>query len=115
MNDQELRSLVGHHVIDADGRSIGYLECVFNDDETGRPECIGVLTGTIRRHRVLIPVSGFERTGMALRVPWTKNRVKAAPTYDDADRSGPLGLGPYAISISKEKEQAAHAHFGARP
>jgi hypothetical protein len=114
MNDQELRSLVGHHVIDARGRSVGYLECVFNDDETGRPELIGVLTGRIRRHRVLLPANGLARAGGSLRVPWTKDRVKTAPTYEDAVRSGPLGLGPYSMSISKEKEQAAHAHFGGR-
>jgi sporulation protein YlmC with PRC-barrel domain len=115
MDEHELKSLVGHDVVDETGKSVGYLADVFNDRETEQPEWLGVLTGTIRQHHVLVPVTGAERRGSSLRVPWPKDRVKQAPTYDKEDRRGLLGLGEYRLSISQEKEDQAYAHYGATP
>ena len=42
---QELKELGGHEVVDANGESIGFVELVFVDDPTGRPEWIGVWSG----------------------------------------------------------------------
>jgi sporulation protein YlmC with PRC-barrel domain len=112
MDETVLRNLVGHDVVDERGKSVGNVEYIFNDDETGQPEWIGVITGTFIQHHVLVPVDGAEKTNGSLRVPWTKDRVKQAPRYDKEDRRGVLGLGEYRIAISKEKEQAAYAHYG---
>ena len=112
LDETELRNLVGHDVVDEKGKSIGYLVDIFHDTETGQPEWIGVLTGTVRRHHVLVPASGAERSGESVRVRWAKERVKEAPTYDKEDRSGILGLGEYKVSISPAKEQEAYANYG---
>ena len=110
--ESELRNLVGHDVVDENGKPVGYVAHIFNDDETGRPEWIGVLTGTIRHQNVLVPVSGTERFGTSLRVPWSKGRIKQAPTYGERDRRGMLGLGEYKLTISKEKEREIRSHYG---
>ena len=111
LEEVELRSMLGHDVVDERGKSVGNIEYIFNDEETGRPEWIGLLSGTIRPRRLLVPVRGAERDGVSLRVPWPKERIKQAPTYDQA-RHGILGLGQYKTTISKEKEQIAYAHYG---
>jgi sporulation protein YlmC with PRC-barrel domain len=35
---EELRELGGREVLDANGESVGYVDLVFVDDATGRPE-----------------------------------------------------------------------------
>jgi len=112
LGEVDLGHLVGHDVVDEHGKSVGNVEYIFNDDETGRPEWIGVLTGTFRHHHVLVPAKGAERQGPSLRVPWAKERIKQAPRYDQEDRRGILGLGEYRTKISKEKERMAYAHYG---
>ena len=111
LDEVELRSMLGHDVVDESGKSVGNIEYIFNDEETGRAEWIGLLSGTIRPHRLLVPVRGAERDGVSLRVPWPKERIKQAPTYEQ-DRRGILGLGQYKTTISKEKERIAYAHYG---
>jgi hypothetical protein len=115
LDEHELQGLLGHDVVDETGKSVGYLADVFNDADMREPEWLGVLTGTIRQHHVLVPVTGAERRGSSLRVPWPKDRVKHAPTYDREDRRGLLGLGEYRLSISKEKEDRAYAHYSLTP
>jgi sporulation protein YlmC with PRC-barrel domain len=112
MNETELRSLIGLGVVDRDGKSVGNVEHIFNDDVTGQPEWIGVITGSFRQQHVLVPVSGAERSGVFLKVPWTKDRVKQAPTYGKEDRDGARESGGHRIAISKEKERTAYAHYG---
>jgi sporulation protein YlmC with PRC-barrel domain len=112
MDETELRSLIGFGVVDRDGKSVGNVEYIFNDDSTGQPEWIGVIIGSFKQQHVLVPVSGAEKDGVYLRVPWPKDRVKGAPTYGKEDRGGALGLGGYRIAISKEKEQATYRYYG---
>ena len=96
LDEVELQRLVGHDVV----------------DETGRPEWIGVVAGSFRMHRFLVPATGAEKDGPSLRVPWPKERIKRAPRYDEEDRRGMLGLAEYKTTISKEKERMAYAHYG---
>jgi hypothetical protein len=42
---QELKELGGHEVVDANGESVGFVELVFVDDSTGRPEWLGIWSG----------------------------------------------------------------------
>ena len=111
LDEVELRSMLGHDVVDERGKSVGNIEYIFRDEETGRAEWIGLLAGTIRPRRLLVPVRGAERDGVSLRVPWPKERIKQAPTYGQ-DRRGILGLGQYKTTISTEKERIASAHYG---
>lgn len=100
LDQAELQSRVGYDVVDRDGKSVGNLEFVFNDADTGRPEWIGVFGGTFRHYHRLVPVKGIEREEIRLRVPWTNEQVKSAPEYGTAR------------SISDELEREAYRHYG---
>jgi sporulation protein YlmC with PRC-barrel domain len=100
LEEAELQSLIGFDVVDQDGKSVGNLEYVFKDADTGRPEWIGVYGGTIRHYHLLVPVEGVEREATRLRVPWIKEQVKSAPDYGGAR------------SVSGELERATYSHYG---
>jgi sporulation protein YlmC with PRC-barrel domain len=104
LDETRLRDLMGRDVIDSDGKSIGNLETFFADRNTGRPEWLGVFTGTFRQRHYLVPVEGAEVAGSAVRVRWTKEQVKSAPDYSDPE-----------ASISEELEREAYAHYGLTP
>ena len=95
---------MGRDVIDSEGKSIGNLETFFADRSSGRPEWIGVFTGTFRQHHYLVPVEGADVDGSAVRVPWTKEQVRSAPDYRDPEGS-----------ISEEMEREAYRHYGLQP
>jgi hypothetical protein len=109
---QDLKGLAGHEVVDREGKSIGYVDQVFNDNRSGEPEWIGVIMGGLRRRFHLVPVSGVETDNLTLKVPWPKDRVKQAPEYGGADVGGLLGLGEYRPAISESKEKEAYAYYG---
>jgi sporulation protein YlmC with PRC-barrel domain len=104
LEETRLRDLMGRDVIDNDGKSIGNLETFFADRNTGRPEWLGVFTGTFRQRHYLVPVEGADVDGNAIRVPWTKDQVKSAPDYSDPE-----------TSISEELEREAYSHYGLTP
>jgi sporulation protein YlmC with PRC-barrel domain len=101
LEEKRLRELMGRDVIDSEGKSIGNLETFFADRSTGRPEWLGVFTGTFRQRHYLVPVEGADVAGSAIRVPWTKEQVKSAPDYRDPE-----------TSISEELEREAYTHYG---
>jgi hypothetical protein len=111
LEESELRALIGHDVRDRHGKAVGYVDVIFNDDQTGRPEWIGVLTGSFRHRHVLVPITGAERDDGSLKLPWSKERVKGAPRYDREDHRGILGLGEYRLAVSAEKERAACDYY----
>jgi hypothetical protein len=104
MEQSDILALTTHEVVDRDGKSVGYVECVFNDRKTGKPEWLGVMTGTFRNHHVLVPVSDVERAKGSVAVPWTKEEIVSAPDY-----------GKPETSISEEMEHDAYRHYGIEP
>ena len=113
---EELRELGGHEVVDAKGESVGFVELVFVDDGTGRPEWIGIWSGLPGKGpRVIVPLRGIEHVEGEIRVPWTKVVIMSAPSYDDTDDRGLLRDDPDGIAISPEKERAAYQHYGVEP
>ena len=112
IDTSELGRIVGSDVVDPSGKLIGRAEFVFNDPVAGQPEWIGVLSGTFRHQRTLVPIDGSDWANGSLQVPWPRERVKHAPTYGVRDRGGILGLGQYALAVSEAKERAANAHYG---
>jgi sporulation protein YlmC with PRC-barrel domain len=111
MVDEDARALVGHEVVDRDGKSIGYVDQVFRDASTGEPEWLGVITGGLRRRTHLVPISGLEPANGTLKVRWTKDRVKGGPQYGGGDKGSILGLGEYGAAISESKEREAYAYY----
>jgi hypothetical protein len=104
LDETDIRDLMTRDVVDPEGKSVGNVETFFKDRNTGRPEWLGVFTGTFRSHHYLVPVQGAERAGTAVRVPWTKQQVHDAPKYRDPDEP-----------ISDELEREAYAHYGLTP
>lgn len=110
---EELRGLVGHEVVDAEGESIGHVDLVFIDTDTGRPEWLGIWNGVWEtRPRVLVPMRGIEHTEDEIRLPWTRDVVMAAPAYDEEDDRGLFADAQDVIGISPEKEREAYANYG---
>ena len=101
LDEAQLRNVIGHDVVDRDGKSIGALETFFADRKTGRPEWIGVFTGTFRHRHYLVPVEGIVSEGTVIRVPWTKEQVQSAPDFGDPE-----------ATISEELEREAYTHYG---
>jgi sporulation protein YlmC with PRC-barrel domain len=113
---QELRELGGREVLDANGESVGYVDLVFVDDATGRPEWLGIWSGIAGKGpRVIVPIRGAEHADGEIRVPWTKDVIMSAPTYSDEDDRGLLRDDPDGIAISPEKERMAYEHYGVEP
>lgn len=110
LDHEELKGLIGRDALDRDGKSIGYLEHVFSNAETGAPEWVGVLAGTFRQHHVLVPLEGAEKVGGSLRVAWPKDLVKEAPRYDKEEPASVGGTERVRISAAMERD--ARAHYG---
>lgn len=113
---EEIRELVGHEVVDTNGESVGYVDLVFLDRETGRPEWLGIWNGLWNtKPRVLVPIQGIEHVEDEIRVPWTKDVVMSAPSYDEEDDRGVFDDAADVIGISSEKEREAYSHYGIEP
>jgi hypothetical protein len=110
-SNEQLRDLVGHEARDSEGDSVGYVDVVFNDDETGAPEWMGVWNGFPGGKRHLVPLQGITRDRDEIVLPWTKGQVESAPTYDEEDERGVLA-DDSPFGISQEKEDEAFRHYG---
>jgi hypothetical protein len=66
---EQVAELVGREVMDLNGASVGYVDLVFVDHDTGRPEWIGAWSGVPGGPRVLVPLRGVEVSGSEVRVP----------------------------------------------
>lgn len=109
----EIARLNGREVLDANGESVGYVDVMFADDGTGEPEWLGVWNGVWHtKPRVLVPVEGIRMEGDRVRVPWTKDQIEAAPSYDEEDNRGLFSDDPDALGISRDKERIAYEHYG---
>jgi sporulation protein YlmC with PRC-barrel domain len=104
VDESELRAMLSREVLDPEGKSVGYVETVFKDRETGKIEWLGVMTGTWRHHHRLVPATDVESSGTTVTVPWSKEQVEKAPEYEDPDSP-----------ISEELEREAYRHYGREP
>ena len=96
---EQFERLRGADVYSQDGEKIGSVAEVFVDEQTGRPEWIGLGTGFFGTKRVLVPVEGASFGEDEVTVPYAKDHVKDAPDIDSEE-------------ISRETEQALYAHYG---
>jgi hypothetical protein len=73
----------GRAVVDLNGQKIGTFEEIYLDEGTDEPAWAAVKAGTfgLRRSRV-VPIAAAHSDGSSIRVPFTKQQVKAAPTID---------------------------------
>ena len=64
-----------------------------------------------RRQRHLVPLQGITRDRDEIVLPWTKEQIESAPTYDEEDDRGLFDGEPH-FGVSQEKEDEAFRHYG---
>ncbi len=94
---EDLTSARGQPVYASDGEKIGEVEDVFLDEETGRPEWIGLSTRFFGTKRAVVPVAGISRAEDGFRVPYTQDQVKETPNIDSDEISQETEARLYAI------------------
>lgn len=69
-------------VIDSEGNKVGDVGQVYLDDATGRPEWVTVKTGMFGLKETFVPLRGEQVANGEIRVPYTKDQIKGAPSID---------------------------------
>lgn len=95
----DLQAAQGTTVYSSDGEKIGSVEEIYVDDQTDRPEWIGLGTGFFGTKRVLVPVEGASMREGGVLVPYSKDQVKDSPDIDSDE-------------ISQETEGQLYSHYG---
>jgi hypothetical protein len=112
LTPQELQVYDGHEVLDPDGESLGEVDLIFVDEETGRPEWLGLWNGIPFTHRRIVPVrGGVIRQGVTIHVPYRKAVFERAPSYHEHFLHGD----PREVHISREQEAEAYRLYGIEP
>jgi hypothetical protein len=94
----------GRKVVDRSGEEIGTLEEIFLDAHSDLPEWGSIRGGLLGRRQSLLPLSEVEPAeGDALRVPFDKSHVLAAPQAEPE------------VELSAEEEDALYRHYGREP
>jgi stress response protein YsnF len=102
MTMDRLEQLRGAPVLDTSGEKIGSVEEVFYDEQTNRPEWIGIGTGFLGTKRVLVPLEGASVEGDQITVRYSKDQVKDSPDIDSDE-------------ISQERERELYSYYGIQP
>lgn len=85
INERQIPQVLNHPLQDVDGRKVGNVKDVFQDDATGRPEWLGVQTGMMGKE-TFVPVSGAEVVADHIESLYEKDFIKHAPDVEvDAD------------------------------
>ncbi|MDE3723567.1 PRC and DUF2382 domain-containing protein [Nocardiopsis sp. N85] len=89
MAHHRAEELVGHHVLDEEGNSIGKVSRVYLDDRTGDATWASVNTGMFGMRETLVPLQGARPVQEDIQVPYDKSTVKDAPNIDAKDHISP--------------------------
>jgi uncharacterized protein (TIGR02271 family) len=76
----QLDDVYGKNVVDSNGSKIGKVGQVYLDDDTGQPEWATVQTGMFGTSESFIPLREASFNNGDLAVPFSKDKVKDAPT-----------------------------------
>jgi hypothetical protein len=107
MSVEDFGVIDGYEVVSSDGHSLGNIDMIFAEISTGKPEWLGLWGGVPFSHRHIVPIQGAERDATTIRVPFTKDVVKQAPSYHE----GILDKGKH-VHITPDQEEAAFALYG---
>jgi hypothetical protein len=100
---QDLTSMMGHHVYDAEGNKLGTAGSIYQSDMTGAPEWVTVKTGLFGTKESFVPLSGAQADDQGLHVTVHKDRVKDAPRIDEDGH------------LSDAETAALYRHYGLTP
>ena len=90
----------GSNAVDSNGDTLGTVEEIYMDTETGKPEWLAVKTGLFDMKLSFIPIAEASDTGGGVRVPYDNQQVKDAPAVE------PDG------ELSQEEEATLYRHYG---
>ena len=90
----------GADVLDKDGDKLGKLDDVYYDAETDLPAFVTVKAGRIGKHLKLVALLGATAGREHLRVIFSKDDLKSAPTIDPG------------VEISAEQEAETYKTYG---
>jgi len=100
---QDLTSLIGHPVYDAEGNKIGTAGNIYHSDATGEPEWVTVKTGMFGTKESFVPLNGAEADDKGLHVAVHKDSVKDAPRIDENGH------------LSEDETTELYRHYGLTP
>jgi uncharacterized protein (TIGR02271 family) len=100
---QDLTSLIGHHVYDAEGSKLGTIGSIYKSDATGAPEWVTVKTGLFGTKESFVPLNGAEADDKGLHVTVSKDIVRDAPRIDEDGH------------LSDAETAALYRHYGLTP
>jgi hypothetical protein len=72
----------GRKVVDREGDKIGTFDEIYLDERTNEPAWAAVKLGLLGLRRRVVPISAAEADGSDVRLPFTKDQVRSAPTID---------------------------------
>ena len=78
----DVNQVLGREVVSSDGESVGQVEDVYVDPETGEPQFLMVASGLLKRRRHAVPASGLTAMEEAVQIPFERDAVKHAPTVE---------------------------------
>ena len=92
MNTETKRSLeqyLDHNVVDQNGKKVGTLQCLWSD-ERSEPAYLGVQTGWLFGKTHVVPADAAEVNPVqrTIRLPYTEQKVKDAPSFDPGAQLG---------------------------
>ncbi len=81
---ENAQQMLDYQVVDQTGAEIGTVHSFWANAQTGNLEFVGVKTGWLFGHNHVIPVEKIEldEAGRAVRVPYTSDFIKGAPSID---------------------------------
>ncbi|MCR2801901.1 PRC-barrel domain-containing protein [Microbacterium sp. zg-Y818] len=82
ISSHDIASLIGRHVVDAEGHKVGTVGQAFVDPATGNPNWVTVKTGLFGSSESFVPLEQAEEIDGELRIPYGKDAVKHAPRFD---------------------------------
>lgn len=77
-----IREWSGHDVVDEAGDKIGKLESVYVDVTSDQPSFATVTVGMMSKKLVFVPIEDAVVGPGYVKVPYSKNQVKEAPSID---------------------------------
>lgn len=100
VNTDEIARLIGGTAYDSAGAKVGKIGMVYLDDQTDEPDWVTVNTGFFGSNESFVPLAGAVTDGDSLRLAYTADQIKDAPTID-AD-----------AHLDVEQEEELYQHYG---
>ena len=78
----QLKGYIGQQLLDDDGDKIGKIADLYVDDDTNEPKWFAVTSGLFGKKVSFVPIAESSPSGDDVRVPYSKDHVKDAPSVE---------------------------------